>query len=91
MDKIDEENDPEALGESVSVNRRYKVAVLDQVREIVREHIGGTLAPDDWEFGLWRDRCTFFEISQATIFLVRQCRGIINGESKLFRLHRRRE
>ena len=52
LDKADEESTTETLGESVAVNRRYKVTVLEQVREIVSKHIGGSLALDDWDFGL---------------------------------------
>jgi hypothetical protein len=52
LDKADEESTTETLGESVAVNRRYKVTVLEQVREIVGKHIGGSLARDDWDFGL---------------------------------------
>jgi len=52
LDKADEESTTETLGESVAVNRRYKVTVLEQVREIVSKHIGGSLARDDWDFGL---------------------------------------
>jgi len=56
LDKSEEDSASVTLDKSakitVATNRRYMVTELKELRAIVRNHIGGTIAPDDWEFGL---------------------------------------